>query len=128
MIGGLPAKAAELACEWPAVRQIRRVQRWRWQKVNGKWRAPQDERRKRKTVDPVTSLTAAVSPQDLPSVNRNHWGIEIMQRNKDVIPGEDSYTNRGDDAPRYVFSHDRAALVLDKIQNRFPWLTTLIVM
>jgi hypothetical protein len=37
-------------------------------------------------------------------VNRGHWGIEIMHRNKDVILGEDSYTNRSDNAPRNIFS------------------------
>jgi predicted transposase YbfD/YdcC len=99
MIDVLPAKAARIACEWPTVRQICRIRRWRLQKVNGKWQEPQEE-----TVYLITSLTAAVSPQALLSVNRNHWGIEIMHRNKDVILGEDGYTNRSDNAPRNIFS------------------------
>ncbi|PZR87578.1 MAG: hypothetical protein DLM68_08460 [Hyphomicrobiales bacterium] len=38
------------------------------------------------------------------SVNRDRWGIEIMQRNKDVILGEVGITNGSDNAPRNVFS------------------------
>ncbi len=67
--------------------------------MNGKWREPQEE-----TADLITSLTAAVPPQALVSVNRDHWGIEIMPRNKDVILGKDGYTNRCDNAPRNIFS------------------------
>ena len=40
----------------------------------------------------VSSLPAAASPQALLGVNRNHWRIEIMHRNKDVILGEDETT------------------------------------
>jgi hypothetical protein len=46
----------------------------------------------------VSSLPAAASPQALLGV------IEIMHRNKDVILGEDGYTNRCDNAPRNIFS------------------------
>ena len=31
-------------------------------------------------------------------------GVEIMHRDKDVILGEDGYTNRLDNAPRNIFS------------------------
>ena len=34
---------------------------------------------------------------------RDHWRIEIMHRNKDVILGEDGYTNCCDNAPRNIF-------------------------
>lgn len=44
------------------------------------------------------------SPEALLNVNRGHWGIEIMHRNKDVIFGEDDYANRSDNAPRNIFS------------------------
>ncbi|HUI21893.1 MAG TPA: ISAs1 family transposase [Methylocella sp.] len=81
----LPAKAAGIEREWPTVRQICRVKRWRRQKVNGKWREPQEE-----TVYLITSLSPAVSPQALLRLNRDHWGIEIMPRSKDVILGEDA--------------------------------------
>ncbi len=40
-------------------------------------------------------------------VNRSHWGIEIMHRDKAVTLGEDGYTNRSDNAPRNVFSRSR---------------------
>ena len=56
----LPAKAAGSAREWPTVRKICRVKRWRWQKVNGKSQESQEE-----TVYPIARLTAAVSPQAL---------------------------------------------------------------
>jgi predicted transposase YbfD/YdcC len=61
--------------------------------------APQHE-----VVHLISSLTAATSPQALLRINRDHWGIEIMHRNKDVILGEDGYTNRCDNAPRNIFS------------------------
>ena len=81
------------------VRQICRVIRSRQVKKNGEWQKPQHE-----VVYLVSSLPAAASPQALLGVNRDHWRIEIMHRNKDVILGEDGYTNRCDNAPRNIFS------------------------
>jgi len=72
-IGGLSAKAAGIAREWPAVRQICPVRRCRWQKANGTLLAPQEE-----CVDLIISLTAAILPQALSSVNRNHWGVVVQ--------------------------------------------------
>ena len=95
----LPAEAAGIGCEWPTVRRICRIKRWRQFKKNGEWQPPQHE-----VVHLISSLTAATSPQALLSINRDHWGIEIMHRNKDVILGEDGYTNRCDHAPRNIFS------------------------
>ena len=95
----LPAEAAGIEREWPTVRQICRVRRWRQVKKNGVWQPPQHE-----VVHLISSLTAATSPQALLRINRDHWGIEIMHRNKDVILGEDGYTNRCDNAPRNIFS------------------------
>ena len=43
---------------------------------------------------------AAASPRALLGVNRDHWRIEIMHRNSDVILGEDGFTDRCDSAPR----------------------------
>lgn len=68
-------------------------------KKNGEWQKPQHE-----VVYLVSSLPAVASPQALLGVNRDHWRIEIMHRNKDVILGEDGYTNRCDNAPRNIFS------------------------
>jgi hypothetical protein len=63
------------------------------------WQPPQHE-----VVHLISSLTAATSPQALLSINRDHWSIEIMHRNKDVIHGEDGDTNRCGNAPRNTFS------------------------
>jgi hypothetical protein len=53
----------------------------------------------------ITSLPACeASPKAILQINRGHWGIEIMHRNKDVILGEDGYTNRFGNAPRNIFS------------------------
>ncbi|MGI8569416.1 MAG: hypothetical protein ACR2KT_10275 [Methylocella sp.] len=67
--------------------------------MDGKRLAPQED-----TVDPIPGLPAAASPRALPSINRDHWGIEIMQRTKDVILGEVGITNGSDNALRNVFS------------------------
>ena len=66
---------------------------------NGEWQKPQHE-----VVYLDSSLPAAASPQAMLGDNRDHWRIEIMHRNKDVILGEDGYTNRCDNAPRNIFS------------------------
>ncbi|MGA8159115.1 MAG: ISAs1 family transposase, partial [Rhodoplanes sp.] len=95
----LPTEAAGIQGEGPTVRQICRVIRSRQVKKNGEWQKPQHE-----VVYLVSSLPAAASPQALLGVNRDHWRIEIMHRNKDVILGEDGYTNRCDNAPRNIFS------------------------
>jgi hypothetical protein len=39
-----------------------------------------------------------------PNQPRPHWGIEIMHRNKDVILGEDGYTNRFGNACHFPFA------------------------
>ena len=63
LIEALPAKAAGAAEEWPTVRQICRVTRWRQRKENGIWQE--------------TSLPAEdASPQALLKLNRGHWGAK----------------------------------------------------
>src|SRR5580765_2647893 len=79
VIDVLPAEAAGIEREWPTVRRICRIRRWRQIKKNGEWQPPQHE-----VVHLISSLTAT-SPQTLLRINRDHWGIEIMHRNKDVI-------------------------------------------
>jgi hypothetical protein len=60
-----------------------RVTRWRQRKVNGKWQQPQAE-----IVYLITSLTACeASPKALLQINRDHWSVEIMHRDKDVTLG-----------------------------------------
>ncbi|MGO9265064.1 MAG: hypothetical protein ACLQBA_09285 [Candidatus Binataceae bacterium] len=53
----------------------------------------------------IISLSAEqASLQVLLKFNREQWGIEIMHRHKDVTLGEQGYANRGDNAPRNVFT------------------------
>jgi predicted transposase YbfD/YdcC len=100
VIDVLPATVAGIDADWPTVNQVCRVTRWRQRKENGKWQQPQAE-----IVYLITSLTACqASPKALLQINRDHWGVEIMHRDKDVTLGEDGYTNRLDNAPRNVFS------------------------
>jgi predicted transposase YbfD/YdcC len=99
-IAVLPARAVGIDKDWPGVQHICRVTRFLQGKKNGQWKDPDVE-----VVYLIASLTAtATVPEALLCANRDHWGIEIMHRNKDVILGEDSYTNRSDNAPRNIFS------------------------
>ena len=52
------------------------------------------------------------------SVNRGHWRIEAMHRDRDVTPGEDRPTNRLDHAPQNIFTLTSATrTVLKRISN-----------
>jgi len=98
------------------VKHICRVTRFRQGKKNGQWKEPEKE---------VVYLIARfpngeASPEALLSANRGHWGIEIMHRNKDVILGEDGYTNRSDEAPRNIFSLIGFALKIAKSVSPSP--------
>ena len=96
----LPAQAAGIQDDWPGVKHICRVRRSRQSKKLGAWKPPEEE-----AVYLIASLPAAeAAPEALLSLNRAHWGIEIMHRNKDVILGEDGYTNRSGNAPRNIFT------------------------
>lgn len=69
----------------------------------------------------ITSLSAEqASPQDLLKLNRDHWGIEIMHRNKDVILGEDAYTNRKDNAPHAIFILNNLVLAILQTVSTSP--------
>ncbi len=103
----LPAQAAGITQDWPTVSQICRVTRSRQRRVKGVWQEQQE------TAYLITSLTKdEAAPEYLLNLNRKHWGIEIMHRNKDVMLGEDGYSNRLDNAPRNVFSLTGFALKL----------------
>lgn len=70
------------------MRQICRVRRTLRRKSKGTWQPETEE-----TVYLITSLTEEkASPQELLKLSREHWGIEIMHRNKDVFLAEDRYT------------------------------------
>ena len=112
----LPAKAAGIEKDWPSVKHICRVTRFRQGKKNGEWKDPEEE-----VVYLIASLPAGeASPEALLCANRGHWGIEIMHRNKDVILGEDGYTNRSDNAPRNIFSLIGFALKILKSVSPSP--------
>jgi predicted transposase YbfD/YdcC len=105
----LPAEAAGIKDEWPTVRQICRVCRSRQIKKKGRWQETKE------TVYLITSLPpASATPHAILQANRGHWGIEIMHRNKDVLLGEDQYTNRSDNAPANIFSLTSLVLTICK--------------
>lgn len=85
--------------QWPSIRQICRLRRLRQVKKKGVW-----QKQTCQEVFLITSLSSTTTPQEILALNRKHWGIEIMHRNKDVTLGEDGYTNRSDNAPANVFS------------------------
>jgi hypothetical protein len=67
----------------------------------------------------ITSLQDP-DPRRVLQLNRNHWKIEIMHRDKDVVLGEDRYTNRSGHAPRNVFTLTSAARTLLKRIAKSP--------
>jgi len=113
----LPAQAAGIGQDWPSARQICRVTRYRQGKKNGQWKKAEQE-----IVYLIARFPDGVeaTPEELLAANRGHWGIEIMHRNKDVILGEDGYTNRSDNAPRNVFSLIGFALKILKSVSPSP--------
>ena len=58
--------------------------------------------------------------EKLPIHNRKHWRIEIMHRDKDVILGEDHFTNRLDNAPQNIFTLLSATRTVLKRLNKSP--------
>ena len=58
------------------------------------------------------------TPKRIVSVNRSHWWIEAMHRDKDVTPGEDRYPNRLNHTPQNIFTLTSATrTVLKRISN-----------
>ena len=88
-------------------------------------RAGQVTKTQAETVYLITSMTQP-EPEDILRLNRNHWRIEIMLRDKDVTLGEDRYTNRSDNAPRNIFTLISAIRTLLKRISKSP--TTAIEM
>jgi hypothetical protein len=112
----LPVQAAGIQNNWSTVQQICRVRRYIQRKKKGEWQPVKEE-----TVYLITSLSEAEAvPQDLLGLNRKHWGIEIMHRNKDVFLGEDAYTNRKDNAPHAIFVLHNLVLEICKSVSRSP--------
>ena len=67
----------------------------------------------------ITSLPKP-DPEHILLLNRHHWKIEAMHRDKDVTLGEDGYTNRSDNAPRNIFVLTSAARTLLKRISNSP--------
>ena len=90
--------------------------RFRQGKKNDEWKDPEEE-----FVYLIASLPAGETAPEAASLRqRGHWGVEIMRRNKDVILGEDGYTNRSDNAPRNIFSLIGFALKILKSVSPSP--------
>jgi predicted transposase YbfD/YdcC len=110
------AAAGDLEEGWASVRQIARVIRTRQIKKKGQWMIEQE------VAYLIASLSADEStPADILNLNREHWSIENkLHRNKDVILGEDRYTNRSDHAPRNIFSINNLVLGIFKAVRLSP--------
>ena len=112
----LPANALSehIRTAWPSVRTVVRITREREH-----IRAGRPVKRETETVYLITSL-AQPTPEYILRLNRKHWQIETMHRDKDVILGEDRYTNRSDNAPRNIFTLTSAARTLLKRISKSP--------
>ncbi len=112
----LPADALteHMRAAWPSVRAIARITRQR-EHV----RAGNTVRSETETVYLITSM-ASPDPEQILRLNRNHWPIEAMHRDKDDTPGEDRYSNRSGQAPRNIFTLTSAARILLKRISKSP--------
>ena len=99
---------------WPTISTIARVTRNR-QHV----RAGNITKNETETTYLISSIKAP-TPESILKLNRNHWQIEIMHRDKDVTLGEDRYTNRSDHAPQNIFTLTSGALTLLKRIAKSP--------
>ena len=112
----LPVEALgeEMRKSWPTIRFIARLERRRDHVRGGRV-----TRTERVTIYRITSRPRA-TPKRIMSVNRGHWRIKAMHRDKDVTLGEDRHTNRldHDHAPQNIFTLTSATrTVLKRISN-----------
>ena len=112
----LPADALSehMRALWPTVRTIVRITRKREHVRDGSISKIETE-----TAHLITSLSQP-DPERILRLNRHHWRIEAMHRDKDVTLGEDGYTNRSDHAPRNIFTLTSAARTLLKRISNSP--------
>ena len=103
-----------MRASWPSIQSIERINRRREHVRQGTVTKTETE-----TVYLISSLEAP-DPKLVLHLNRRHWKIEIMYRDKDLQLGEDGYTNRSDHAPRNVFTMTSGARTLLKRINRSP--------
>lgn len=116
VIDVLPVQAASIQNDWSTVQQVCRVRRFIQRKKKGEWQPIKEE-----TVYLITSLSEAEAvPQDLLDLNRKHWGIEIMHRNKDVFLHEDWCTCRKNNAPHVTFVLHNLVLEICKSVSTSP--------
>jgi predicted transposase YbfD/YdcC len=99
---------------WPTVRSIARVTRNRQHVRAGNVTRSETE------ITYLISSMPAPTPEIILKLNRNHWQIEIMHRDKDVTLGEDRYTNRSDHAPQNIFTLTSGTLTLLKRIAKSP--------
>ena len=77
----------KLGVDFPHVKQAVKITRWRQDSKSGKV--------SRETVYVITSLTSTqATPDDLARLVRDHWGVEVHHRTRDVSFGEDDSTSR----------------------------------
>ena len=106
------ALGEEMRKSWPTIRFIARLERRRDHVRGGRV-----TRTEREMIYLITSRPTA-TPKHIMSVNRGHWRIKAMHRDKDVTPGEDRYLNRLDHAPQNIFTLTSATrTVLKRISN-----------
>lgn len=112
----LPANALSeyMRKAWPTIHTIARVTRNRQHVRAGNITKSETE------ITYLISSLGTASPETILRLNRNHWQIEIMHRDKDVTLGEDQYTNRSDHAPQNIFTLTSAALTLLKRIAKSP--------
>ncbi len=103
-----------MQANWPTIRCIAKITRYREHLRGGILT------KKETGITYLISSLKDPEPEGILGLNRNHWLIEIMHRDKDVTLGEDRYTNRLDHAPRNIFTLISATLTLLKKIGKSP--------
>jgi predicted transposase YbfD/YdcC len=81
-----------LGVDFPHVKQAVKLTRWRQDTRTGKV--------SRETVYVITSLSSTqATPDDLARLVRDHWGVEVHHRTRDISFGEDASTSRTGHGP-----------------------------
>ena len=99
---------------YPGVRQLARVTRYREPLNKGPDDAAKGEKDYTETVYLITSLDAgAASPQELLRLNRGHWAVEnLNHRQRDCVYGEDACLTRTGHGPANRASLNNIALAV----------------
>ena len=99
---------------YPGVRQIARVTRYREPVKKGHDDAGKSAKDDTNTVYLITSLDAGtVSPEELLRLNRGHWSVEnLNHRQRDDVYGEDACLTRTGNGPANRASLNNIALAV----------------